>query len=157
MEEDNETYEGERGYYKPIEGLQMKKLKDVYDFKAAPEMPIKETLTPPMENQKNFLNLSDGQLAEMEQGLLSTSLPSLAQGIATNEDAGDWLNTGLDVAAPILNSLGPWGTAAYGVGKVGLAIADRVQAKQREDKLKKQNELRELRNVRNQQLAKFGR
>jgi hypothetical protein len=175
----NYKYQSINGDYSQQGGLKLKKIKDVYDaengyrfpkqmrfdidgkrtFENVNQNPITNSIPTKTEEEEeaSFYDNFKGKKDQMLTGAMTQSLPALATGIANNKDSNDWINTGLDVAAPVLNALGPLGTAAYGAGKIGVALAESIQGKNREQRLQETKEQRELANVREQQNAKFQR
>ena len=82
---------------------------------------------------------------------------ALASGIANNENGNDWANTALDMAAPALLATGPIGAGVLAAGKLTTGLIGQDIEKKRQANIKLKAERKELQNVENQQMAKFGR
>jgi len=82
---------------------------------------------------------------------------AIVDGIQNNESGNDWANTALDAAAPALMAAGPYGMAAYGVGKITTSIIGKNEEDRKQREVMKKAEVKNLERTRKLQLAKFAR
>jgi len=96
------------------------------------------------------------RLDDMAQGYLGAGT-ALAENLANpNSDGHENLGTMIDMGASIAGSMGPAGALVGGLAKIGYSIADNKREEQRARNRKKRKQEKELAELRNSQIAKFG-